>query len=134
MVKKEIDKDILENAREIKKYCEGRECENCRFYKKYGNNKCILSANSPMWWEIPEKEILDKVEKEYLWNVIKPFKDRILNITKKIPILLKNKEYIEIKLKDDSYFCCLPIFKKNEMYINMELNREYTVKELFGGK
>ena len=78
------------------------------------------------------KQIIDEKEKEYLSNVIKPFRNRIIWIGKAVYI---PGEYIEIYLRhyDDgcsSYSIILPYFKKGTMYKGMELDKEYTLEEL----
>ena len=75
---------------------------------------------------------LDDIEKEYLSAVIKPFRDRIIYITK---INYKQSEYIDIYLKcyDDGFFddsFGLPYFKKGTMYKGMEEDKSYTLEEL----
>lgn len=74
-----------------------------------------------------KKEILDKVEKEYLSAVIKPFKKMITGIV--LNDILIGEPYLSIKVigNDEITFPC---FKKDTMYKNMEINREYTLKEL----
>ena len=78
------------------------------------------------------KPILNDAEKEYLGNIIKPFRNRIIWIGKSVYI---PGEYIEIYLRhyDDgcsSYSIVLPYFKKGTMYKGMELDKEYTLEEL----
>ena len=78
------------------------------------------------------KPILNDAEKEYLGNIIKPFRNRIIWIGKSVYI---PGEYIEIYLRhyDDgcsSYSIILPYFKKGTMYKGMELDKEYTLEEL----
>jgi len=75
---------------------------------------------------IVEKEILDDVEKEYLLNIIKPFKDKVEYICKTRHLA---GEYISIKIVKDSEIT-FPYFKKNDMYKGMEANKRYTLKEL----
>ena len=84
-----------------------------------------------------EQPILDDIEKEYLGNIIKPFKNKVIGITKYD--YSTNGEYIHIKLKrtisPEDYFvpleCIdLPVFKRGIMYKGMELDREYSLKEL----
>lgn len=77
-------------------------------------------------WEI-EKPILDKKEKEYLENVIRPFKDKVCYVSKES--IYKNYEWIKIKLKNDDS-ASLPMFKKGSMYKGMENEKEYTLKDL----
>ena len=71
-----------------------------------------------------EQPILDDKEKEYLSNVIKPFRDRVSSISKDGPL-----EYITISLDGDD-FAILPNFEKGTMYKGMETNRRYTLEEL----
>lgn len=77
---------------------------------------------------IVEKEILDDVEKEYLLNIIKPFKDKVKDI-KKIMGFNQDERYISIRIKNEPSVD-LPYFKKNTIYKGMEVNKEYTLKEL----
>ena len=81
--------------------------------------------------KLPEK-ILTEEEKEYLSNIIKPFRDRVIYIVKSV---YTPGEYIEMYLRhyDDgcsSYSIVLPYFKKGTMYKGMELDKEYTLYEL----
>lgn len=77
-------------------------------------------------YEAP-KEILDKEEKEYLEAVIRPFRDRVLFISKYSCV--EGYEYICIAIKDDNW-TTLPDFESGTMYKGMELNKEYTLDEL----
>ncbi len=83
---------------------------------------------------IEEKEpILDEVERKYLSDVIRPFRDRVKYIEK---TSLNGKEYIVVKYYSIYKNCpedtdiCLPYFKKDTMYKGMELNKEYKLKDL----
>ena len=80
---------------------------------------------------IIEENILDEKEKEYLSNVIKPFRRRIKYITKEC---CDNADYIVITMKHFNYNCndriVLPYFEKGDMYKDMKLNIQYTLKEL----
>ena len=78
------------------------------------------------------KPILDDVEKEYLSNIIKPFRDRIISIRK---YKFNQDEYIGIYVKyyaetDENEMITLPVFKEGTMYKGMKLNREYLLEEL----
>lgn len=73
-----------------------------------------------------EKPILDKVEKRYLENLLRPFKDRVKYIEK----IRYQKEYLYICLDKDDDCITLPYFKKNTMYVGMEPEKEYSLKEL----
>ncbi len=74
---------------------------------------------------IVEKEILDEGEKEYLTNVIKPFKHKVEYIVKKCYL---DKEYVSIVLIEENID--LPYFKKGTMYKGMEEDKKYTLEEL----
>ena len=78
------------------------------------------------------KQILDDIEREYLSNIIKPFRKNIITIKK---IDYYEHEYIEIFIyRPGEIVSCeeisLPYFNKGEMYKGMEINKEYTLKEL----
>ena len=91
----------------------------------------ILKDNIP--YEIYEKPILDKVERKYLSDVIRPFrKDYKITISKKS--VIDAKEYLCISVKKIpsvfSEFILLPCFKKGSMYKGMERDKEYSLEEL----
>ena len=71
------------------------------------------------------KSILTDEEKEYLSNVIKPFRNDVVSIMK---CSLWECTRIYITLNHDTF--CLPWFKKDEMYRNMEFDKGYSVEEL----
>lgn len=95
------------------------------FFKKLPNN--FTGTLEVKNGYIVEKEILDDIEKEYLKNVIKPFKNRIRYITKRNYNCEKN--YIVIHINDGETIN-FPIFKKETMYKGMEEHKKYTLKEL----
>lgn len=76
-----------------------------------------------------EEPILDDKEKEYLGNVIRPFRDKVKYIVKIRYSRINNTAYIFIKINNDDYIN-LPYFKENTMYKNMKINKEYTLEEL----
>lgn len=73
-----------------------------------------------------EKEILDDKEKEYLKRIIRPFKDKVTQITKHQGFGI---EFISIKVVDNADID-LPKFKKGTIYKGMEANSPYILKEL----
>ena len=85
-------------------------------------------------WELYKESILDKTEKEYLSNVIKPFKNRVRYIIKYKNIYGINEEYIQIRVK--SYVneleenIDLPVFVEGAMYKNMKTSHKYSLKEV----
>ena len=102
------------------------ESKNRKFFKKLPNDFTgTLEVENGY---IVEKEILDDVEKEYLKNVIKPFRNRTTSIGKG-SVLYEEKEFIYIETKEDADII-LPYFKKNTMYKGMEAGKRYTLEEL----
>ena len=103
----------------------------------YSNPCYVIKVGSYCWHftvhDIEEvKDILDSREKEYLSNVIKPFKHKVKGIRKNEIYNSEDnqkEEYIIIYIKND-YLINLPNFKKNTMYKNMEINKAYTLEEL----
>lgn len=78
---------------------------------------------------IVHPQILDDDEKRYLEGVIRPFKDKVLYITKRSVISDSTIEYISIQLAGDEYIW-LPRFKKDTMYKGAEPDHRYTLEEL----
>ena len=74
-----------------------------------------------------KKPILDDIEKRYLSDVIRPFRDKVKYIKKDSSDCAIN-EYISIILNEDNLF--LPDFKKDTMYKGMKPGKRYTLKEL----
>lgn len=85
--------------------------------------RCLLSGKYEIV-KIP-KPILDEVEKRYLSNVIKPFRDRVKCILKDENF---GKEFIYIILEDDEF--SLPFFEPNTMYKGMESYKQYSLEDL----
>lgn len=71
--------------------------------------------------------ILDDVEKAYLSAVIKPFRNDVEYIEKRI--FSTGAEYIRICLTEDETVN-FPNFKRGTMYKGMEANKAYTLEEL----
>lgn len=81
-----------------------------------------------------EKPILNDSEKDYLENVLRPFKDRVVYV-EKIKPGDPNYEYIGFKIIYEDHicpnnWCYLPYFKEGTMYKNMELDKYYSLDEL----
>ena len=89
--------------------------------------KEIIKVERPKYEVIEDKEILDKEEKKYLWNIIRPFKDKVEGVKKCGS--MSEREYISIKLKNEVPVC-LPYFSKDSMYKNMKAGRHYSLEEL----
>ena len=95
-------------------------------------NLDIVKVERPIKYETVferKEEILDKTEKEYLANVIRPFRHKIKTIEKTNQIGDSSLCYLNILLENND-MANLPNFKKNSMYKGMEVNKEYTLKEL----
>lgn len=74
--------------------------------------------------------VLDDIEKKYLSDVIRPFKNRVKDIMKS-KSTYSEQYYIEIKMLQACDRVLLPYFStKSGMYKGMELNKRYTLKEL----
>ena len=103
-------------------------------YTKIGqSNACYVvrySNNKMDWFTVHDleliKEILDETEKEYLNNVIKPFREKVTSIQKDGNRL---REYIKICIKNDANIG-LPYFETDTMYKGMKIYKEYTLTEL----
>lgn len=84
------------------------------------------------WLYSDAKEpLLDDAEKEYLNNVIKPFRDKVIAIYKSDYDDIN--EYIAIGFYEydgDKDIMALPSFKKGTMYKGMVFDMEYTLEEL----
>ena len=78
------------------------------------------------------KPILNDAEKEYLGNIIKPFRDRVISIRKiEDPgeeCLIIYVEYFKDKSIGETFM--LPSFEMKTMYKGMELGKRYTPEEL----
>lgn len=104
--------------------------EKRNFFKRLPNDFTgTLSVENG--YIVENKEILDKVEKEYLENFLRPFKEEVKEITKIRKAFSFQNEMLHIGLKDiGSYDIILPEFKKGTMYKGMELYEAYTLQEL----
>ena len=102
----------------------------CNLKDNYSDLGKIIKIEEPTYTTVYEAkpEILNEVEKRYLKNFITPFKESVETI-RKLYSPVKDKEYIQIRYKDDRP-TCLPYFKKNTMYKDMKKNRNYTLEEL----
>ena len=87
-------------------------------------------------WELYKEATLSEEEKEYLSNVIKPFKNRVTSIIKKNYCLLSNESFIQINVECSNDTVTwfekinIPNFMTPYMYKNMETNYAYTIKGL----
>lgn len=89
-------------------------------------------------WLNSEHAILDDAERRYLRCVVLPFIDRVVCVNKSK--YSDNEYYVKISIKSKSTnlmyeSMLLPIFingktKEDSMYAGMELDKDYTLKEL----
>lgn len=88
----------------------------------------IIKIEEPTYQTVYESkvEILDEVEKRYLRGVIRPFRDKVTYIRK---FVYSNGD-AKIDIVVENWYICLPTFPKNQMYKNMEDDKEYTLEEL----
>ena len=113
------------------------ELDNEDFDKEGRSNNCYgvryKGWRYSYWFTVHDleevKDILTAKEKEYLSNIIKPFRGRVTNIKKFEDYRDRQKEYITIYIKND-FEINLPNFEKNTMYKNMEIDKAYTLEEL----
>lgn len=129
------------------KNCKQLSCEKCVFSKVccdefsnncWVNNKDIYSDNFLNQEIEIETDILSEKEKEYLKSIIKPFKDRVEYIEKKISMNCTGSTFYYITIATKSVvndnimeITALPYFNsESKMYEGMKLNKEYTLKEL----
>lgn len=112
------DNPFCQAVRELRKEdsCSSRFCVRCKEWLKQEYKPQILSES----------------EREYLSNVIKPYRDRIVNI-KKTEHDEPKYEYIVMQLIFRNCFddyLEFPLFNKDEYYKNMEIDKKYTLEEL----
>lgn len=115
-------KEYFENAYNTRHITNLENLEDIDFDK-------IIKIEEPEYSTVYESkvEILDEVEKRYLSNVIRPFRDKV----KAISLITsggKSYCYINIELEDETIY--LPDFEINTMYKGMKPEKEYTLEEL----
>ena len=104
-------------------------CSDSFYRSSWINHKdCYSDKILDLEVEIEMPDILDEEEKRYLSAVIKPFKAKIISITK-FGLVCGDDEYIFIKLINGEEIR-LPRFKENTMYKEMEVGKHYTLEEL----
>ena len=88
----------------------------------------IIKIEEPEYKTVYEykPEILDETEKRYLRRVIRPFRDKVTYIRK----FVYSTGDAKIDIVVENWYICLPTFPKNQMYKNMEDDKEYTLEEL----
>ena len=112
-----IETDIRKQGEKAAIDCPHTSCEECQ-EKLF---KWLLSEY--------KKPILDDVERKYLSDVIRPFRNKVEYIAKFKSACSENEQYIHI-LFYEGHYLSFPYFKANSMYKGMKLNKAYTLKEL----
>ena len=86
-----------------------------------------VDLNKTVYYQ--EENILDEVEKEYLSNVIKPFRNKVKRIVKATHPF---GDFIRVIYKENGTIQGMgfPKLTNENMYKGMELDQEYTLKEL----
>lgn len=109
---------------------ENKICFSEKIKAKYLNDTDLNYGS----WELYKEPILNEEEKEYISNVIKPFKNRVCYIIKCDVLLFSDSEdYIRICVKSrnkQGHYISLPPFVKGSMYNNMRSWYKYSLKEL----
>lgn len=133
------------SVEELEQYCSENGCASCALrwlscsqdFEAIREHKDIFSdkfLDKEIEFEVPD--ILDEKEKEYLGNVIKPFRDRVISVVKNVACTATNAAYICIFVRPNVHMVFgddtlrLPLFAKNTMYKNMQFDVEYTLEEL----
>lgn len=107
-------------------FCDFRGNLTNREGKEYDIVKVERATKYEMVFERKE-EILDEVEKKYLADVIRPFRQHIMFISK---TGFDGEEFLKIDFKRPVNSFSLPFFKKNSMYKGMKVDQKYTLEEL----
>lgn len=87
----------------------------------------VIYAND---WEVYDDTILTEEEAKYLKFIIEPFKAEVGYISKKRNSSDKSLAHICIFGKGNSIIATLPWLKITEKYVNMAVDKNYTLKEL----
>lgn len=127
------DKCTLKNGQVIffdktSKYSFSNIDEQLRYFN---DDVSIVKVERPTKYETVferEEEILDETEKRYLSEVIRPFKNKVIFISKEGNSIY-DEELIFIELKNGELIS-LPYFEINTMYKGMKKDKKYTLKEL----
>ena len=86
----------------------------------------IEKNQEPNWtWE-KDEYILDKEERRYLRNIIRPFREKVLCIRKENRLDLS---FIRIECKGNEHID-LPFFREGDYYKNMVNQKDYTIQDL----
>lgn len=124
-IKKLIGKKLIECAEPTSLYD-----SVARVYREQNGIDSTYSVFDMVDWLCEEHQILDKEEKEYLSNVIKPFRNKVVHISKRQAAFEEEKLLVWYVANSGICEWEFPYFKKDTMYKGMEVDKEYTLKEL----
>ena len=102
-------------------------------YKEFEKSEClnlfhVAYVERPIMYELVfDLRKLDHIERNYLTNVLRPFKKDIKYVKKNS--LFDGSYCLTVRL-NNSDGIIFPCFKDSNMYKGMEVNREYTLEEL----
>ena len=121
--------DKVKEAVTVEDFFERLEiCDAIHRVRKENNCYAINCIDCKEWLKQPYQEpILDDVEKGYLRAVIKPWRDKVKDITlcklrgTSVFILIAQKNYQAVML---------PLFELGTMYKGMEIDKKYTLEDL----
>lgn len=114
--------------------CSDMGCGDCLFYGK--ELRCQNKRKKWLNEEYGKQPVLGKDEKRILEEMLRPFKDRVECIGKKLEYdsrLDGSYERLRIKLKflsEDSWWYELLAFRPGSIYKGMDIHRNYTIEEL----
>ena len=91
-------------------------------------SKALVEALKDIWTWDRNIPILTDKEKQYLKNIIEPFKEKIIGI-EKLETVTK-QEYLDFILKDSTESFELPFFPKGEYYKGMDQETIYSLQNL----
>lgn len=108
--------------------CQVIDTVSTRNLKGYDNKQVKL-----WWWDTKinvkiSDEPLTEKEKKYLKNIIKPFKNSVVSISKQT-YAERDYEWISIEVLNEGMID-LPDFPTGKFYKSMEIEKEYTIDEL----
>lgn len=119
------------NSKIVNKFTEDGIVSYSKDNQNWIRNYYLLENLLIGYTEIIKKPILDDIERRYLSNIIKPFRDRVVSIIKYDDY--DRCEYIVIKYRNINGYTgrmYFPAFEKDNMYKGMKANKKYTLEEL----
>lgn len=119
------------NSKIVNKFTEDGIVSYSKDNQNWIRNYYLLENLLIGYTEIIKKPILDDIERRYLSNIIKPFRDRVVSIVKYDDY--DRCECIVIKYRNINGYTgrmYFPAFEKDTMYKGMKANKKYTLEDL----